>query len=79
MSKKRVRLCLFLLCLTREVRQGVSVHLLHAKEPGEKFCNDFDSYLALLQGLERIGGLPIILYFRLCNPLGKIRFEILRF
>lgn len=43
----------FLALLDEKVRQGVSVRLLHAKEPGEKFCNDFDSYPALLQGLER--------------------------
>ena len=43
----------FLALLDEKVRQGVSVRLLHAKEPGENFCNDFDSYPALLQGLER--------------------------
>lgn len=43
----------FLALLDEKVRQGVSERLLHAKEPGENFCNDFDSYPALLQGLER--------------------------
>ena len=43
----------FLALLDEKVRQGVSVRLLHAKEPGGNFCNDFDSYLALLLGLER--------------------------
>ena len=43
----------FLTLLDEKVCQGVSVRLLHAKEPGENFCNDFDSYQALLQGLER--------------------------
>lgn len=43
----------FLAMLNEKVEQGVSVRLLHAKEPGENFCNDFDRYPALLQGLER--------------------------
>lgn len=51
--KKEGKAVPFLALLDEKVRQGVSVRLLHAKEPGGNFCNDFDSYPALLQGLER--------------------------
>ena len=51
--KKEGKAVPFLALLDEKVRQGVSVRLLHAKEPGGNFCNDFDSYLALLLGLER--------------------------
>ena len=43
----------FLALLEQKVKQGVSVRLLHAKEPGENFRNDFDQYPALWQGMER--------------------------
>lgn len=39
--------------LEKKIRQGVSIRLLHAKEPGENFRNDFDKYPALWNGLER--------------------------
>ena len=39
--------------LEQKIKQGVSVRLLHAKEPGENFRNDFDKYTALWKGLER--------------------------
>ena len=32
----------FLALLDEKVRKGVAVRLLHAKEPGENFCRDFD-------------------------------------
>ena len=35
------------------IKQGVSIRLLHAKEPGENFKNDFDKYPLLWEGLER--------------------------
>ena len=31
----------FLSLLEQEIKQGVSIRLLHAKEPGENFKNDF--------------------------------------
>ena len=43
----------FLALLERKTKEGVSVRLLHAKEPGENFRNDFDKYSALWKGLER--------------------------
>lgn len=43
----------FLALLEKKIRQGVSIRLLHAKEPGENFRNDFDKYPALWKGLER--------------------------
>lgn len=51
--KKKNQAVPFLALLNEKVKQGVSVRLLHAKEPGENFCNDFDRYPALLQGVER--------------------------
>ena len=44
----------FLECLSDLIVAGVSVRLLHAKEPGPAFRNDFDRYPALIDGLERI-------------------------
>ena len=43
----------FLALLEQKVKKGVSVRLLHAKEPGENFRNDFDQYPALWTGMER--------------------------
>lgn len=43
----------FLGLLEQKIKKGVSIRLLHAKEPGEDFRNDFDKYPALWQGLER--------------------------
>ena len=42
----------FLALLEQKIKQGVSVRLLHAKEPGENFRNDFDKYPGIM---ERIG------------------------
>jgi phosphatidylserine/phosphatidylglycerophosphate/cardiolipin synthase-like enzyme len=35
------------------VKKGVEVRLIHAKEPGQAFREDFDKYPALWTGLER--------------------------
>ena len=43
----------FLELLEQKIKKGVSVRLLHAKEPGENFRNDFDQYPALWSGMER--------------------------
>ncbi|QBG48366.1 phospholipase [Verrucomicrobia bacterium S94] len=43
----------FLGLLSDLVNHGVSIRLLHAKEPGENFRRDFDNYPNLIQGLER--------------------------
>jgi phosphatidylserine/phosphatidylglycerophosphate/cardiolipin synthase-like enzyme len=36
------------------IKHGVSVRLIHAKEPGPNFKNDFDKYPVLWKGLERM-------------------------
>ena len=43
----------FLAVLAQLVRKGVEVRLIHAKEPGPAFREDFDKYPALFEGLER--------------------------
>ncbi len=43
----------FLGILSDLVEQGVSIRLLHAKEPGPNFRQDYDQYPNLIQGLER--------------------------
>ncbi len=37
----------------RLIKKGVEIRLLHAKEPGPAFREDFDRYPALAKGLER--------------------------
>lgn len=44
----------FLGVLADLIEQGVSVRLLHAKEPGPNFRKDFDRFPALIDGLERM-------------------------
>lgn len=56
----------FLVVLDRLLKQGVEVHLLHAKEPGENFRADFDRYPGLWNRLER----------RLCP---RVHFKIMIF
>ena len=43
----------FLSLLEQKIRKCVSIRLLHAKEPGKNFRNDFDRYPLLWEGLER--------------------------
>lgn len=43
----------FLAVLDRLLRRGVEVRLLHAKEPGENFRQDFDRYPGLWSKLDR--------------------------
>jgi len=40
--------------LAQLVRKGVEVRLIHAKEPGPAFREDFDKYPSLAKGLERV-------------------------
>ena len=35
-------------------KRGVEIRLIHAKEPGPAFRQDFDKYPALIDGMERI-------------------------
>lgn len=44
----------FLAVLAKLIKRGVAVRLIHAKEPGPAFREDFDKYPALYDGLERI-------------------------
>ena len=44
----------FLALLAKLIRQGVEVRLIHAKEPGPNFREDFDKYPILYDGLERV-------------------------
>lgn len=44
----------FLKMLAELVRRRVSIRLLHAKEPGKRFQQDFDRYPILLEGIERM-------------------------
>ena len=48
------RMIPFLGVLSGLIANGVSVRLLHAKEPGPAFRQDFDRYPNLITGLERI-------------------------
>jgi phosphatidylserine/phosphatidylglycerophosphate/cardiolipin synthase-like enzyme len=44
----------FLQVLSELIARGVSVRLIHAKEPGPIFRKDFDRYPNLIEGLERL-------------------------
>lgn len=43
----------FLKLLAQLVRKGVEIRLIHAKEPGPAFREDFDKYPSLINGMER--------------------------
>jgi len=43
----------FLKILAELIKRGVEVRLIHAKEPGQNFREDFDKYPILAQRLER--------------------------
>ena len=44
----------FLALIAQLIRRGVEVRLIHAKEPGQNFREDFDKYTVLYDRLERI-------------------------
>ncbi|KWW26049.1 MAG: phospholipase D/transphosphatidylase [bacterium F082] len=44
----------FLAVLAGLIKKGIEVRLIHAKEPGPAFREDFDKYPALFDGLERV-------------------------
>lgn len=52
--KRGNRMAPFLSVLADMIEQGISVRLLHAKEPGPNFRKDFDRYPNLIEGLERM-------------------------
>ena len=43
----------FLAVLSELINKGITIRLIHAKEPGRPFQKDFDSYPLLAQRLER--------------------------
>lgn len=51
---KNGRMVPFLEVLSGLVDRKVEIRLLHAKEPGRAFRNDFDRYSNLIDGMERI-------------------------
>lgn len=52
--KRGPKMMPFLGVLAGLIDEGISVRLLHAKEPGPNFREDFDRYPALVSGLERM-------------------------
>ena len=44
----------FLGVLAKQIKKGVAVRLIHAKEPGPNFREDFDRFPILYDGLERV-------------------------
>ena len=44
----------FLKLMAQLIRKGVEIRLIHAKEPGLNFREDFDKYLVLYDRLERV-------------------------
>ena len=51
---RRGRVVPFLEVLSGLIDKNVEIRLLHAKEPGQAFRNDFDKYPNLITGMERI-------------------------
>lgn len=44
----------FLALLAQLVSRGVEIRMIHAKEPGPNFCEDFDKYPILFERMERV-------------------------
>lgn len=44
----------FLKLMAQLIRKGVEIRLIHAKEPGPNFREDFDKYPVLYDRLERV-------------------------
>ena len=53
-EKGRATLKPFLEVLAKLIKKGVAVRLIHAKEPGPNFREDFDRFPILYDGLERV-------------------------
>jgi phosphatidylserine/phosphatidylglycerophosphate/cardiolipin synthase-like enzyme len=53
----------FLGALSQLIKRGVSIRLIHAKEPGEAFREDHDKYPNLWDGMERV--LCVRVHFKL--------------
>jgi phosphatidylserine/phosphatidylglycerophosphate/cardiolipin synthase-like enzyme len=52
--KRGSKMVPFLGVLSDMIENGISVRLLHAKEPGPNFRKDFDRFPPLIEGLERM-------------------------
>jgi len=52
--KRGNKMAPFLSVLADMLERGVSIRLLHAKEPGPRFRKDFDRFPSLIEGLERM-------------------------
>jgi len=52
--KRGNKMAPFLSVLSDMIEKGISVRLLHAKEPGPIFRKDFDRFPPLIEGLERM-------------------------
>ena len=48
------RMVPFLKVLSDLIKRQISVRLIHAKEPGKRFRDDFDKYPNLISGMERL-------------------------
>ena len=48
------RMVPFLKVLSGLIKRQVSIRLIHAKEPGKRFREDFDKYPNLISGMERL-------------------------
>lgn len=51
---KKGKMVPFLEILSDLIKRQVSVRLIHAKEPGKAFREDFDRYPLLIEGMERL-------------------------
>ncbi len=63
----------FLEILSGLVEQGVAIRMIHAKEPGPAFQQDFDRYPNLISGMERI--LCPRIHFKTVVVDGKIAYS----
>lgn len=52
--KKKTKMVPFLEVLSDLIKKGIEIRLIHAKEPGEIFREEFDKYPALIKGMERL-------------------------
>jgi PLD-like domain len=52
--KRGNRMVPFLSVLSHMIEQGISIRLIHAREPGPNFRKDFDRFPPLIKALERM-------------------------
>ena len=71
-EKGRATLKPFLEVLAKLIKKGVAVRLIHAKEPGPNFREDFDRFPILYDGLERV--LCTRVHFKMMIFDGKVAY-----